>query len=220
MGGPLPFSKTYSCVSRAVLLLPGSRRDEAATGEPLGAYRARRRATELPASHELCLLELPAIARQYKTAARAKHCHLAPSTMDQRAQSPYAAARRAKPPRAARAPRSRRPRRRGHAVAAVDQPEVQEPRAGPRGRRRSDVRVAFNARHATAQASASYPCVPTPTKAWSALNTADKAEQVVVQDRPEAPAGAPGLWEVELFLPGNVGPRWPQDERGAGCSAR
>ena len=44
--------------------------------------------------------------------------------------------------------------------------------------KRSDVRVAFNARaHATAQASASYPCVPTPTKAWS--RTPTKAEQVV-----------------------------------------
>ena len=44
--------------------------------------------------------------------------------------------------------------------------------------KRSDVRVAFNARaHATAQASALYPCVPTPTKAWS--RTPTKAEQVV-----------------------------------------
>ncbi len=44
--------------------------------------------------------------------------------------------------------------------------------------KRSDVRVAFNAHaHATAQASALYPCVPTPTKAWS--RTPTKAEQVV-----------------------------------------
>ena len=51
----------------------GIRRDEECYRRALEACRARRRATELPASHELCLLELPAIAQQYKTAAREKH---------------------------------------------------------------------------------------------------------------------------------------------------
>ena len=94
-------------------------------GEPRGVCRARRRATELPASHELCLLELPAIARQIRARAanRARPgCHHGPGPVHQRGSSPVAAARRRQAAGAARLPASRRPDDvAGNAVAAVDQ---------------------------------------------------------------------------------------------------